>query len=73
MYDRATLLAAAHTKGDRTPAAVARRLSVPRNTAWRLWSGHGAPSAALAARVEDHYGVSARQLVKVAKTTGRAA
>lgn len=67
MYDRRDLVSAARSKGDRTASAIARRLSVPRNTAWRLWHGHGAPSADLAARVEQHYGVTARQLTKRAE------
>jgi transcriptional regulator with XRE-family HTH domain len=64
VYDRATFIAAAQDAGDRSPSDTARRLQVARNTAWRLWNGHTAPSAALAAAVEHHYGVSARQLIK---------
>ncbi|MFF9262032.1 MULTISPECIES: XRE family transcriptional regulator [Streptomyces] len=64
MYDRTALLDAARTRGDIRPAHIARRLAVPRNTAWRLWHGQGAPSAALAARVEATYGVTAAQLIR---------
>lgn len=64
MYDRAALVTAARAAGDRTPSDTARRLKVARNTAWRLWHGRTAPSAALAAAVEQHYGVTAGQLVK---------
>jgi transcriptional regulator with XRE-family HTH domain len=64
MYDRATLVAAAQEAGDHTPSDTARRLKVARNTAWRLWNGHTAPSAVVAAAVEHHYGVSAGQLIK---------
>ncbi|MEU4998280.1 hypothetical protein [Streptomyces sp. NPDC021622] len=64
MYDRTSFVAAAVGQGDRNPSDTARRLKVARNTAWRLWHGHTAPSASLAAAVEHHYGVSARQLIK---------
>lgn len=64
MYDRSLLIAAARDMGDRNPSDTARRLKVARNTAWRLWHGHTAPSANLAALVEREYGISARQLVK---------
>lgn len=64
MYDRAQLVTAARKAGDRTPSDTANRLQVARNTAWRLWNGHTAPSAAVAAAVEEHYGISASQLVK---------
>ncbi|MFD7107714.1 XRE family transcriptional regulator [Streptomyces kasugaensis] len=67
MYDRTALVAAARDAGDRTPSDIARRMQVARTTAWRLWNGHTAPSAALAAAVEHHYGVSARQLIKPAR------
>lgn len=66
MYDRALLVTAARRAGDRSPSDTARRLKVARNTAWRLWNGHTAPSAAVAAAVEEHYGVSAGQLMKQA-------
>ncbi|MET9253785.1 XRE family transcriptional regulator [Streptomyces sp. NPDC003717] len=64
MYDRAALVHAAQAAGDHSPSDTARRLKVARNTAWRLWNGRTAPSAAVAAAVECHYGVSAGQLVK---------
>ncbi|MEU7340580.1 XRE family transcriptional regulator [Streptomyces sp. NPDC007074] len=64
MYDRTVLLSAARTMGDSRPVDIANRLNVARNTAWRLFHGHTAPSADLAARVEQAYGVSARQLIQ---------
>ncbi|MGW0134864.1 helix-turn-helix domain-containing protein [Streptomyces sp. NPDC003299] len=63
-YDRALLRRAAKGTGDKTPADVARRLGVGRMAAWRLWNGHGAPSATTAAAVERAYGVPATALVK---------
>ncbi|MEH0555980.1 XRE family transcriptional regulator [Streptomyces sp. B21-101] len=63
MYDRTVLLTAARSRGDMRPAHLANRLQVPRNTAWRLWHGRTAPSAALAARVEATYGITAAQLI----------
>lgn len=63
MYDRTVFLAAARNAGDRTPSDCARRLKVARNTAWRLWTGKTAPSAQLAAAVQQHYGISAQQLI----------
>lgn len=66
MYDRSVLVAAAHDMGDRTPSDLARRLKVARTTGWRLWHGVTAPSALVAAAAEAHYGVSARQLTKLA-------
>ncbi|MEU6441383.1 helix-turn-helix domain-containing protein [Streptomyces sp. NPDC047046] len=63
VYDRTTLRAAAQRAGDLTPSDSARRLGVARNTAWRLWTGTVAPSAAVAAAVEVHYGVSAAHLI----------
>ncbi|MFD8216179.1 XRE family transcriptional regulator [Streptomyces sp. NPDC059697] len=70
MYDRSALHNAARNLGDRRPVDLATRLGVARNTAWRLWNGTTAPSAALAAVVEEHYGVSARQLVTKAPAVG---
>ncbi|MBB6415805.1 hypothetical protein [Streptomyces sp. AK010] len=64
VYDREALVTAARKAGDHKPSDTARRLKVARNTAWRLWHGHTAPSANVAAAVEEHYGVSAGQLVK---------
>lgn len=67
VYDRTTLLTAARALGDHSSADTARRLHISRATAWRLWAGTTAPSTPLAASVEEHYGVSAAQLlVKVA-------
>ncbi|UIX33578.1 XRE family transcriptional regulator [Streptomyces sp. GQFP] len=64
MYDRTVLHAAAQTLGDCRPVDLQHRLKVARTTAWRLWHGRNAPSAALAVRVEAHYGVNAAQLIK---------
>lgn len=64
VYDRSLLVDAARRAGDRTPSDTARRLTIARNTAWRLWHGHTAPSAAIAAAVEYHYGVSAGELLQ---------
>jgi transcriptional regulator with XRE-family HTH domain len=66
MYDRTVLVTAARSMGDHRPVDLANRLGVARNTAWRLFNGHGAPAADLAARVEQAYGVSARQLIQPA-------
>ncbi|WP_326678546.1 helix-turn-helix domain-containing protein [Streptomyces sp. NBC_01237] len=66
MYDRTALHTAARDMGDHTPSDLARRLKVARNTGWRLWHGHTAPSAAVVARIEHAYGVSARQLTRPA-------
>ncbi|MFG7946328.1 XRE family transcriptional regulator [Streptomyces cacaoi] len=63
-YDRTLLRAAATGTGDRTPSDLSRRLGVAPATGWRLWHGHTAPSAAVAAAVERAYGVPASQLVK---------
>lgn len=63
MYDRTLLHTVARDIGDYTPSDLCRRLNVARNTGWRLWHGHNAPSAPLAALVEQHYGVSARHLL----------
>lgn len=66
MYDRTVLVTAARNMGDSRPVDLAKRLRVARNTAWRLWHGHGAPAADLAARVEQTYGISTRQLIQPA-------
>jgi transcriptional regulator with XRE-family HTH domain len=73
MYDRTVLVTAARAIGDRRPVDLATRLGVARNTAWRLWHGRTAPSADLAARVEQHYGISARQLIQPSAVTEQAA
>lgn len=64
MYDRTSLVTAARAAGDHTPSDTSRRLGVARNTAWRLWRGHVAPSAALAAAVQQHYGVPPGDLIR---------
>ncbi|MFD8151711.1 XRE family transcriptional regulator [Streptomyces sp. NPDC059720] len=64
MYDRSALVDAARKAGDTTPAAAARRLRIPRNTAWRLWHGRTAPSARTLAAVEAAYGLRASTLLE---------
>lgn len=63
MYDRTLLQTIAQDKGDHTPSDTARRLKVARTTAWRLWHGHTAPSAALAAKVQLYYRIEAGALL----------
>lgn len=64
MYDRSALVSVARSKGDAGPADAARRMGIPRNTAWRLWHGRTAPSARTAAAVERAYGLPASTLLK---------
>ncbi len=64
VYDRARLIEAARAAGDATPSDTARRLEVARATAWRLWHGRTAPSAAVIAAVGRHYGIAADQLIQ---------
>lgn len=64
MYDRSALVDAARKAGDHNPAAAARRLRLPRNTAWRLWHGRTAPSARTLAAVEAAYGLPASTLLE---------
>ena len=71
MYDRALLQAVASAKGDAHYTAVAARLEIGSVTAWRLWTGKGAPSARVAAAVEKAYGIPASRLIEPA--TGAAA
>ncbi|HEY1179125.1 MAG TPA: hypothetical protein VGF17_23470 [Phytomonospora sp.] len=66
MYDRTALITAARIAGDHNPADAARRLRLPRNTAWRLWHGRTAPSARTLAAVEHAYGLHASTLLKPA-------
>src|SRR5690349_19417815 len=54
-YDRSDLRAAARAKGDTRPVDLERRLGVSASTAWRLWTGWAAPSAAVAVLVQAHY------------------
>ncbi|MFF4118997.1 XRE family transcriptional regulator [Streptomyces sp. NPDC001714] len=72
MYDRSTLHAAARSLGDHRPVDLQGRLKVARTTAWRLWHGRNAPSAALAVVVEQHYGVTAAQLLTPTPATEQA-
>jgi transcriptional regulator with XRE-family HTH domain len=64
MYDRSALISAARNAGDNNPSATARRLRIARNTAWRLWHGHTAPSARTLAAVEAAYGLPASTLIE---------
>ncbi len=64
MYDRSALVRAARAKGDARSADLSRRLGIPRNTAWRLWTGKTAPTIRLAAAVERHYGVKSADLTR---------
>ncbi|MFF7234436.1 XRE family transcriptional regulator [Streptomyces sioyaensis] len=66
MYDRALLQAVAQDKGDSHYTDLATRLNVAHATAWRLWTGKTAPSARVAAAVEDAYGIPASRLLKLA-------
>ncbi|WP_274031437.1 hypothetical protein [Streptomyces sp. MMBL 11-1] len=42
-------------------------------TAWRLWTGKTAPSARLAAAVQDEYGIPASRLLKLRESSTQAA
>lgn len=64
MYDRTALRAAALEAGDENSNQLAIRLGLPRNTAWRLWHGKVAPSPALAAAVQEAYGLPVAELIK---------
>ncbi|MFF0894703.1 XRE family transcriptional regulator [Streptomyces sp. NPDC003278] len=66
MYDRTALVSAARSAGDHNPADAARRLRLPRNTAWRLWHGKTAPSAHTLAAVEQAYGLHPSTLLQPA-------
>ncbi|MEV5673477.1 helix-turn-helix transcriptional regulator [Streptomyces sp. NPDC052503] len=68
MYDRALLQALATDKGDRHYTDLAERLKVAPATAWRLWTGKTAPSARVAAAVEQVYGLPTSRLFKLAPT-----
>jgi transcriptional regulator with XRE-family HTH domain len=73
VYDRAHLQAVAHDRGDRHYTDLAARLNVAPATAWRLWTGKTAPSARVAAAVQDEYGIPASRLLKLRETNHRAA
>ncbi|MCY0959638.1 XRE family transcriptional regulator [Streptomyces sp. H27-H5] len=73
MYDRAHLVAVATDKGDRHYTDLAARLKVAPTTAWRLWTGKTAPSAHLAAAVQDEYGIPASRLLKLRESSAQAA
>ncbi|MGC5343685.1 XRE family transcriptional regulator [Streptomyces sp. DT171] len=63
MYDRKALRAAAAVRGDAHFEQVATRLGVARATAWRLWTGKGAPSARTAAAIHREYGLGTGELI----------
>jgi len=73
MYDRAHLQAVATDKGDRHYTDLATRLKVAPATAWRLWTGKTAPSARVAAAVQDEYGIPASRLLKLRTSSDQAA
>ncbi|MER8042557.1 XRE family transcriptional regulator [Streptomyces sp. NPDC094032] len=62
MYDRALLHAAAQMRGIKTPAQLAREAGLTTATAWRIWTGVGAPRGDHAARVAEAVGISAASL-----------
>ncbi|MFD3829700.1 hypothetical protein [Streptomyces sp. NPDC058621] len=65
----ATLVSAAHAKGDTSPAAMAARLGVPYLTAYRWATGRNQPSPAGLAAIERAYGLTSAALLR----TGAAA
>lgn len=62
-YDRATFRAVATAHGHGHYTDVARALDIAPVTAWRLWTGKTAPSAAIASRVEATYGLPLSRLL----------
>lgn len=62
-YDRTALQAAARARGHENPRQMSLHLGIGQMTGWRLWHGHGAPSARTAALVEFAYGIRARRLL----------
>lgn len=73
MYDRTILRAAALAAGIKNSNQLAARLSVPRNTAWRLWHGKVEPTAPIAAAVHAALGVPVAALLVPATADGDAA
>lgn len=63
MYDRSTLRAVAKAAGVANSNQLAIKLRLPRNTAWRLWEGHAAPTAATAAAVQLAFGLPTAALL----------
>lgn len=63
MYDRTALHKAAARCGDMNANQVADRLGIARTTAYRLWDGTAAPSAAVAAAVQLKYCVPTADLL----------
>ncbi|MCQ9706635.1 helix-turn-helix transcriptional regulator [Streptomyces albidoflavus] len=72
MYDRTLLHTAARMRGITTPAQLARKTGLSGPTAWRIWTGVGAPRGDHADRVADAVGISASSLYTRA-TAGAAA
>lgn len=66
MYDRTLLRAVAHAHGLLTYVDLAHHLKVAPVTAWRLWHGKSAPSAPIAAKVQQHLGLTLPQLIQPA-------
>ncbi|MCO6747831.1 XRE family transcriptional regulator [Streptomyces sp. IpFD-1.1] len=72
MYDRTLLHTAARMRGITTPAQLAREARLSGPTAWRIWTGKGAPRGDHADRVADVVGISTSSLYTPA-TAGAAA
>ncbi|MFC8584189.1 XRE family transcriptional regulator [Streptomyces sp. NPDC057217] len=62
LYDRTLLQQAARKRGADDYKALAADLALSPATAWRLWTGKNAPSAATADRVQTAYGLTVAQL-----------
>ncbi|QKN87559.1 helix-turn-helix DNA-binding domain protein [Streptomyces phage Ignacio] len=62
-YDRTLLRTAATAVGHQRPSHVARALRLHPMTAWRLWTGVGAPTTPVAAAVQSAYGIPAAALL----------
>ncbi|MFF1686044.1 XRE family transcriptional regulator [Streptomyces sp. NPDC058254] len=73
MYDRSILRSVATARGHAHYLDVSTALGVAPVTAWRLWNGKTAPSVALAAAVEQTYGIPASQLLRLDVPAPRAA
>lgn len=62
-YDRSTLRGVAKAHGHSHYTHLAAALGISPATAWRLWHGRTAPSAAIASRVEATYGLPLSRLL----------
>lgn len=63
-YDRTLLQAVARAHGIHTYVDLGHHLKVAPVTAWRLWHGKSAPSAPIAAKVQEHLGLTLPQLMQ---------